>query len=160
MKNYKIFLIMLINILIQGTILQSFRIKGIMPNTNLIIIIIFSILLGKKEGLTAAVIGGFLQDILYGKAIGINVLIYLLIAFLVSSLEKKVFKENIITPIILFVASTFTYHTIYYIILYFFRYHFDYIHILTTVVGFEIIYNTVIGLVMYKISLEKILYSY
>lgn len=160
MKNYKVVLIMLINILIQCTLLQRIRIHGILPNTNLIIIVILSILLGRKEGLIAAFCGGILQDVFFDKAIGINVLIYVLIAYIISSMEKKVFKENIVTPMILISGCTFLYHTIYFIIMYFFRYQFDYVHILTSIIGIEIIYNNVLGLIMYKIGIYRLLYTY
>ena len=160
MKNYKIFFIMLINILLQGTLLQQFRIHGIMPNTNLILIVIFSILLGRKEGIIAAVIGGFFQDLLFGRAMGINILIYLIIAYLVSSIERKVFKENVITPLILFILSTLSYHLLYFIIFYFFRYQFSFIDVVTNIVGVEMIYNIIVGLLMYKIALNRTLYTY
>lgn len=150
MKTKIIFLIVLLNFIFQSTIFQFFRISGILANTGLILVVAISILYGRETGLSTGFLTGVLQDIFFSKAIGINILIYLLIAYTIGGLRRKLFKDNYLTPAILIVLATFFYHLSYFIIMYFLKNSISFSLIFKDILPIESLLNIVIGLLIYK----------
>lgn len=158
MNGYLITLMILCNFILQATVLQHFRIAGILPNTALIIVITISILYGRKKGITAAITAGLLQDIFFSEALGINILIYIFIAYLIGGLESRVFKDNYITPLLLICLSTFFYHSTYFVLMHFLRHSVTYLSVLKTIVFAEIIYNSILGIIFYRVFYNRVYY--
>lgn len=150
MNVYLLVLLIIGNFLLQSTIFQYFRIAGILPNTALVIIVIISILNGRKKGITAGIITGLLQDLFFSRAIGVNTLIYMLIGYIIGGFEKKLFKDNLLTPIFLITVSTFFYHSVYFLLMYFLNQPFNFLFVLRKIALIEAIYNLFIGIFIYK----------
>jgi rod shape-determining protein MreD len=146
------------NFIIQATVLQHFRIAGILPNTALIIVVTISILYGRKKGILTSFIAGFLQDLFFSKGIGINILIYLSIAYLIGGVENRVFKDNYLTPFLLICLSTFFYHSVYFVLMHFLRHPVNYLFVLKTIVLGETIYNSILGIIFYRIFYNQVYY--
>lgn len=159
MNGYFLFFIIIINFILQSTVFQHFRIGGVLPNTALIIVVSISMLSGRKKGITAGIVTGILQDIFFSKAIGINVLIYAFLGYFIGGVEGRLFKDNYITPLILISLSTFFYHSIYYILMHFLRHSVDYLSVLRTTIFTETIYNSIVGILMYRILFNRV-YEY
>lgn len=159
MKGNVLSLIIIFNFLLQSTIFQHLRIANVLPNTALIIIVIISILNGRKKGITAGVLAGLLQDLFFSRAIGVNTLIYVLIGYVIGGLEKKLFKDNYLTPIFLISLSTLFYHVIYFVIMYFLKSDIGFMFMLEKIFLVEFIYNCVIGIFIYRIFYKN-LYSH
>lgn len=159
MNGYLLFFIIIINFILQSTVFQHFRIGGILPNTALIIVVSISMLSGRKKGITAGIVTGIMQDIFFSKAIGINILIYTFLGYLIGGVEGRLFKDNYITPLILISLSTFFYHSIYYILMHFLRHSVDYLSVLRTTIFTETIYNSIVGIIMYRILFNHV-YEY
>jgi len=155
MKNYHVYLIMIINFIFQSTLIQGLSIKGVLPNTALILIVIISIFYGREKGLIASTTAGFLQDMYFSKAIGINLLIYSLISYGIGGFKTKLMRENILTPILLIFISTITYYFFLCIILFFLREKLDILYILKDVILLETLLNIGIGLIIYKLLYKR-----
>ncbi|QEK12305.1 rod shape-determining protein MreD [Crassaminicella thermophila] len=151
MNFFIVLLIIIINFLIQSTLLQHFRILGILPNTSLIIVVAFSILWGKKRGALIGFFTGLLQDILLGSMIGANALIYLLIGYNTGVFEKNIYKDNYLTPVFFVVISTAIYHLIYYVIMYMTYNQVSLFFIFRRIAMLEIIYNSILSILIYKL---------
>ncbi len=147
------------NFILQSTIFQYFRIFGVLANSALILVVIISLLCGRKKGVAAGFLAGILQDLFFSRAIGIHILIYISIAYLIGGLENKIFKDNIVAPLILVTVSTLGYHLFYYVIMFFLSHEIDILFILRNVFSIEVIYNVVLGVLVYK-KLYKYIYSY
>lgn len=106
MKDRYLFLISLIIVIIQTSILPFFKLAGVVVSFPLIFLISGTVIFGHWKGLRIAVYLGILLDILVGKGLGVYVFIYLIISYVISSFEEKIFKENFITPVILFIFSS------------------------------------------------------
>ncbi len=156
MNGYWLVAMIIGNFVLQSTIFQYFRIGGILPNTALLIVVTISILYGKKKGVMAGVIAGLLQDLFFGKAIGINVLIYSSIGYIIGGVENKVFKDNYITPFLFIVTTTIYYHSIYFVFMHFLRQSVNYLSVLKSVVMIEVIYNLIVGIIFYRIFYKKV----
>ncbi len=156
MSWYTLVAMIIGNFIFQSTIFQYFRISGILPNTALLIVITVSVIYGKKEGVTAGVICGILQDIFFSKALGINLLIYLSIGYIIGGLENKVFKDNYVTPLLFIIFTTVYYHSIYFVFMHFLRHSINYITVLQGTILPETIYNCIVGTVFYRIFYKRV----
>ncbi|MEW9124214.1 MAG: rod shape-determining protein MreD [Thermotaleaceae bacterium] len=100
MRIFAVSTILIVNFLLHSTVLQHFRIFGIIPNTTLILVVHFSMLWGKNRGALIGFFAGLLQDIFLGNLFGANILIYMLLGYNLGMLEKTIFKDNPLTPLI------------------------------------------------------------
>ena len=157
MKFMAVFIIMTCNLILQSTLLQYFKIFNIIPNTTLVLVVVFSILWGKYRGASIGLVAGLVQDILFGEMVGTNALIYMLIGLIIGSLESSIFKENSFTPVFFSTLSTFVYHLLFYFIMTIADNQIPFLLILRNIVLIEVIYNAVFSVAIYKIiySLTK-----
>ncbi|SCG83735.1 rod shape-determining protein MreD [Proteiniborus sp. DW1] len=149
-KYFIIGILVLLNFILESTILQHVSILGVVPNTSLIIIVCISILSGKKTGSILGLILGFLQDMLFYDVIGVHALIYFIIGYVIGLTEKKVFKENLFLPFVFTAISTFAFHLTCYVFMYFLSMNIDLILFIKNVVVLEVIYNSLLSIFFYK----------
>lgn len=60
-------LMVFINFILQTTLLQMFAIRGVLPNTALIIAVSYALLRGSREGAFVGIGAGLLQDIFFWR---------------------------------------------------------------------------------------------
>lgn len=155
MNPIKIGLIVLLNFILQGTILPFLSIAGIVPNTALILVIAFTLIAGKETGAVVAIAAGFLQDIFYSEVIGINAITLFAIALMVGSLDKKVFKENLILPVAITIVATFAHYIIQFFFVYFLGVDINILDLMGKYAVKEIIYNGLISILIYRAILRS-----
>lgn len=143
--------IIVVNFILQSTVLQHFRVLGIGPNTSLIIVVMFAILWGKKGGATIGFCAGMLQDILAGPAIGINALIYMLVGYNMGIFEKTLFKDNYFTPVLFTMIATGFYHVLHFMIMYMLRSQIEMNILIRKIMLVEGIYNAVLSVFIYRL---------
>ncbi|PKM83783.1 MAG: rod shape-determining protein MreD [Firmicutes bacterium HGW-Firmicutes-13] len=100
-------MVILTALIIQGSMLLFLNIGGKQPDLLLIVVICFSILWGSRTGAFIGLAGGFLQDILFGRALGIFALTKMLVGYLSGFTEKNIYKDFVIGPMIIVFALTF-----------------------------------------------------
>lgn len=105
-----------ISYILESTIFIKFPVAGVKPNLILIFVVFYALLKGPREGALAGLIGGFLQDVLLGNFIGLNLLPMVLTGVLVGFLEKKVYKENFFIPIVSVLAATMIQQSLVYLL--------------------------------------------
>ncbi len=149
MKSIYLIAIGLVIVILQTTVMQLFRIAGIVPNLMLIWLIIAAVIFDRMTSFKAALIGGLLVDILIGKGIAVHIAIYIPIVLVIASLEEKIFKDNYITPVILIVLSTLYYHAFFLLVHYFSTGDFVLFGRLFSVIIPELLYNLCIGVICY-----------
>jgi len=94
-------------LLIQLTLINSITILGLKPDLIMVVVVVFSLLKGEKEGTISGFASGLLQDIFSTGLLGINALAKTVIGFTCGILKEKIFHEHIlfVIPIITFIAS-------------------------------------------------------
>jgi len=99
--------IIVVALLIQLTLINSITILGLKPDLIMVVVIIFSLLKGEKEGAISGFASGLLQDIFSTGLLGINALAKTVVGFICGILKEKIFHEHILflIPVITFVAS-------------------------------------------------------
>ena len=99
--------IIVVALLIQLTLINSITILGLKPDLIMVVVVVFSLLKGEKEGTISGFASGLLQDIFSTGLLGINALVKTVIGFICGILKEKIFHEHILflIPIITFIAS-------------------------------------------------------
>jgi len=99
--------IIVVALLIQLTLINSITIFGLKPDLIMIVVVVFSLMRGEKEGTISGFASGLLQDIFSIGLLGINALVKTVIGFTCGILKEKIFHEHILflIPVITFIAS-------------------------------------------------------
>lgn len=151
MSGWAIALILMVNFILQSTVLQFIAILGVMPDTALAIVVALGIFTGNEQGALIGATAGLLQDIVFGKPVGITALSYMLIGYIVGENSGKVFKEHMVVPLIFTAVATL----IKYITVVFFNYVLGVPTSIPNYIGFylpiEVIYNCVVSVLLYKV---------
>lgn len=125
-----------------------------MPNISLIFIVVFSAIYPEKEGPILAVFLGLFQDVFLSITLGINLLIYIPIAYAIHTMEDSLFKDNFLTPIVFLGASTLFYYLAYFSFMYFLGSNIVFEPFMMAGLK-EMLYNIVVGLVVYSKFLNR-----
>ena len=105
-------LIILFNLILQSTLFQWVEIYGVVPNTSLILVMSFAIYSGRNRGAVIGFLMGILQDIIFGRTIGLNALVFMVIGYLIGLMDQKISKDNLLIPFVLTMLATVFYETI------------------------------------------------
>ncbi|MDR3562859.1 MAG: rod shape-determining protein MreD [Negativicutes bacterium] len=93
-------------LIIQATLLPLIAINGIRPDLLLLVVVSSALLLGKEQGVGLGFFSGLLQDLASGNIFGLNVLAKIVTGYLAGAMERKVFKENILLPVLAVTLAT------------------------------------------------------
>ncbi len=99
--------VIVVTLLIQLTLINSITILGLKPDLIMVVVVVFSLLRGAKEGTISGFASGLLQDIFSTGLLGMNALAKTVIGFFCGIIKEKIFREHIlfIIPVIIFIAS-------------------------------------------------------
>ncbi|OLS03325.1 rod shape-determining protein MreD [Tissierella creatinophila] len=148
-------IIIIVNLILQGSILPFFSFLVFLPNTALVSVVIISILKGKYYGAFFGLFMGLFQDLLFGEAIGVHALIYFLIGYAVGVLQTSLNNENTFIPIIFSGISTIFYNLMYFLIIYFLSKNISLDSAVKRIFSIEILYNSILAIIVYR-SLFKL----
>ena len=149
MRSIIIGLIILFNLIFQSTLFQWVQIYGVVPNTSLILVMSFAIHNGRSRGAAIGFLVGILQDIIFGHTIGLNALVFMVIGYLIGLMDQKISKDNLLIPFVLTALATVFYETINLLLLFLLGYRMELLNIIKKMLITEVIYNSVVSLVIY-----------
>lgn len=151
MNGIIIAIIVILNFILQSTVFQYIAILGIKPDTALIIVVSFGIILGKKSGSFVGIAAGLLQDIVFGSPVGVTTLVYFLTGYIAGENSNRVFKEHAVVPLIFTASATI----LKYIIGMFFGYALGIeppaVTYMIRYLPVETIYNCLFSLIIYRL---------
>ena len=93
-------ILIFLNFVLQTTLFQFFSIRGILPNTALIIVTSYALLRGSKEGALVGVFSGLLWDVFFQTTLGFYSLLFALIGFLIGRSQRNFYRENYLLPVL------------------------------------------------------------
>ncbi len=99
-------LVVVLLLVLQATVLPLVAIGGVRPDLILIASISAGLLLGREHGVGLGFFGGLLQDLTSGNIFGLNILAKMAVGYLAGQMERKVFKENILLPLLAVMLGT------------------------------------------------------
>lgn len=141
-------------VLIQSSLGASISIYGVKPNITITLIVIVALMRGNIEGAVVGFFCGLMQDSVSGTLIGFYALLGLYLGFVIGSINKKLYRENILIAIFLTFVSTVVYEYLVYVLSTFLRAPLDFIYPMTKVILPEAIYNSVISIFIFIIFIK------
>ena len=144
-------LIILIGFLFQCTVFKTLSIGSISPNLMVIITSSFGFMKGKNEGLWVGFFCGLLEDIFYGRLLGMHAVIYMYIGYANGYFNHIFYGEDIKLPIFLISASELAYGLGHYVIMFMMRSRFAFFYYLTRIILPELLYTIVVTLLFYRL---------
>ncbi|NMA96094.1 MAG: rod shape-determining protein MreD [Clostridiales bacterium] len=101
-------LIILLNIVIETTIMPFLSINGVIPDFMLSFIVSFGLLGGNPIAPIIGFCAGLVYDMTMGAVIGIYALGYMIIGFIIGAIEDSIYVDSFIVPMALaMVAAVF-----------------------------------------------------
>lgn len=148
-------LIILLCFLLQSTVFQTLSIASIAPNLMVILTASFGFMRGKKHGLWVGFFCGLLEDIFYGRLLGMHAMMYMYIGYANGYFNRIFYREDIKLPLALVSVSELIYGLGTYVIMFMMRSRFSFSYYLNRIILPELIYTIVITLFFYRF-----IYSY
>ncbi len=154
MRIIIIALMLVLNLILEATVLQYMRIFEIKPDFTIIIIVSYAVMRGSKYGAFIGLFSGLLVDMMFGHTFGINALSYMLTGYLIGQAHETVFKDSVIPAILFNIFAVVTHQHILYVLAYFTGNlsgaSASYLYVLTRLMLPQCVYNAVIGGIAYK----------
>lgn len=147
-------LLIFICFLLQSTVFQSLDFGGIVPNLLIVLTASFGFMRGDVAGLIIGFICGLLCDICYGDVIGFQALIMMYIGYLNGKFSGIFYPEDVKLPLALIVLSDFSFGVVNYFLLFLMRGRLDFPFYLKTIIVPEVIYTTIVTLLLYPIVMK------
>ncbi|MFZ5942740.1 MAG: rod shape-determining protein MreD [Bacillota bacterium] len=127
-------------LILQSTLFNEMIIAGAKPDLILVIVILFALFNGPKQGAAAGFGLGLLEDLFNAKFLGLNAVSKLVIGFLLGFLEKRIFKDNFLVPVFSLFLGSLIYSLIYFLF--------------TNIVGYSLSFDQVI-----RVTLPMAIYN-
>ena len=102
------FVVMLLAVSLQSTMIPAIAVGGIRPDLVLVVVVSAALADGKETGILCGIFGGLVQDLLSAGPFGVNTLAKMLVGLLVGIYEHKVNKKNLFMPLVAVSVGTFT----------------------------------------------------
>lgn len=118
MNKLKIFLIVLLDIVIQATLLSRISVFNVYTNISIPIVVLLSIGFGAYTGSLNGMVIGLIEDAIFSPVIGVRALIYFTSGFLIGNSEAGINKEDPRSGMILTFFVTLYYTLVHYFVLY------------------------------------------
>jgi len=109
-------IIMSFLIIFQSTISPYIKIGGVNPDFFLIMLLSISIIKGPERGSLYGLAGGIIEDIIYGRFIGLNSLTKFLTCYITGWGTKNLFKGPVLFTIAFIFTGTLIYNLLYLIV--------------------------------------------
>lgn len=149
-RKIVIALMILICFLLQSTVFKAFSIGSISPNLMVILTSSFGFMRGKKEGMWVGFFCGLLEDIFYGRLLGMHALIYMYIGYANGYFNHIFYGEDIKLPIGLISISELVYGLGTYMIMFVMRSRFAFSYYLLKIILPELVYTIILTLILYR----------
>lgn len=150
-RKIVIILMICIGFLLQSTVFKMLTIASISPNLMVILTSSFGFMGGKKEGLWVGFVCGLLEDIFYGRLLGMHAMIYMYIGYANGYFNHIFYGEDIKLPISLITVSELVYGFSMYVIMFVMRSRFAFTYYVTRIILPELLYTVMITLVFYRL---------
>jgi len=107
-------LLIIIFVALQSTIFRYIAFLNCAPQVVLILVVSVAVLRGQFAGALVGLIAGLLIDILGGRAIGFNAILYMYIGFFVAWISDRFYNTRYKVVLIFVIAANVVYDLLYY----------------------------------------------
>lgn len=153
-KRFVIPLLILLLAALQNSFFEFIRVYGIKPDLAITFVICYTLIKGNPEGTIAGIIAGVLEDVFSGIPFGINSIGCMIIAYLIGSIEQKLYKDNVFVPGLFTFGGTVLKEMIALLFLYLTRAQRSFAADFFNIILPEALYNTVITIIFYRLIVK------
>lgn len=152
-RKITVALLIIISYLCQTTYNSQISIGNITPNLLIILVCVFALLRGRKEGLIIGFFAGILLDLFYGYAdiVGFYSLIYMYTGYMVGFVHEIIYTDDIMIPVIFTAICDFLSNFIFYIIAFALRNKLEFGVYFKTIILPELVYTVFLTVFLYKL---------
>ena len=144
---YSFFL--LVFLLLQTTLLHYAAIMGVIPNILIVFVIITGLLRGSTEGGTVGFFAGLVVDLTFGGVLGFYALLGLYLGIAVGSVNRRLFRENLLVAVVFTFVYSVLYESLIYVINNIMSGNMQFVFAMTDVILPESVYNSIVALLMF-----------
>ena len=143
--------LILINYVLQASVLPHVAILGVTPDTALIFIVSYGVLRGDVEGAIFGFSAGLLQDIFSGGPIGMFALMGFLIGYVSGKPFRDFFKDNYFLPFFIVFVAILVQQFVIYISSFMFLGHLNLVLYARTIILPTTIYTVSVSIPLYSL---------
>ncbi|MEG0641096.1 MAG: rod shape-determining protein MreD [Clostridium sp.] len=154
MQTYKrygliLFLSIVLNVLQQG-IFSGIQIFGVSMDIVFVVIVCYSLIREDIECVILALICGLIRDSFFQDIFGLNTIVYVLTAYILCHIEKSIYKDAILIPMISTFVFTAFKEILYYGYLYAASIRFDIVEQLMYLIPIEALQNSILSIIIFR----------
>ena len=105
-------------LIVKGSFFSFFFLGQVFPDLGLVMVVVLGFLLREKSGAVLGLIGGLLQDLLFGSVLGLFALTKMLIGVAAGLVGREVYRDQIFAPLIVVFIGTFIHETLVFALMY------------------------------------------
>jgi len=148
---FLIIMAVLLNTIIQATLIPYIGVFGVVPNTSIALIVLISLKKGRVYGSMFGLLAGLLQDVLFSLTIGVNGFILFFIGYFTGFAHNTFTRETAMNPFIFAGLGTIFYNFMYSLIQFFLSRDIVFVDAVKSIFSIEIVYNGLIAVVLFLI---------
>jgi rod shape-determining protein MreD len=146
---YSFFIILFL--VLQTTLLDYASIYGIKPNLIIVFVIVTALVRGNVEGGAVGFLSGLVMDMLFGTVLGFYALLGLYLGIAAGSVNRRLFRENLLVVLFFTFVYSVAYELIVYILNTIMSGNIELLYPLTGIILPEASYNCVAAVLIYAL---------
>ncbi len=144
-------LVLVVNFILQSTVLQLIEIRGVIPDTMLIIVVSYSLLRGQNAGAAVGFSAGLIYDVFFGSSLGFYALMGMITGYLCGIAHRNFYRENYVLPVTLSAAASLVTGLIIYVTGFLLKGNYNIFYFLFSVIVPQAVYTGIAAIVVYRI---------
>jgi rod shape-determining protein MreD len=136
------------------SLFSNIKIFGVVPDLVFVYIVCYSIIRNEIESVFVALFTGIIRDSFFPGVFGINTIVFILTAYLIGFVQKRIYKDSVIVPMLFTFISTYAKGLIYYSYLYLISYKFDFVKYVSEIIMLESLFNSLLSIILFKMILK------
>lgn len=145
-----LFLISLSLVILQQSIFSGINIFGVTFDIVYVYIVCYSIVRDEVESVIVAIFTGILRDAFFPAVFGMNTVLYILTVYTIGFLQKRIYKDTIVIPMIFTFIAACVKGVVYFCYFYVVSYKFDFSYHMTSVILLEGLFNSLMSIIIYR----------
>lgn len=139
----------IISLVLETTLFPHLTVAGVKPDLILVLVVLYAMLHGSREGAIIGFMGGIMQDLLLGQFVGLNALAKLLAGLLFGVLEYKIYKESIFIAAVALIFGTLWHESLIWLLGLFAGFSGNYFTAFEDIIFPSIVYNSCLAPFIY-----------
>ena len=143
--------VLIVNFILQSTVLQLIEIRGVIPVTMIIIIVSYALLRGQTAGAATGFAAGLIYDIFFGSSLGFYALMGFLVGHFCGICHRNFYRENYILPVTLSVISNLIVGLVIYITGFLLKNNYDVFYYLLAGIVPQSVFTGIASIALYRL---------